>query len=315
VIAALVAGAIAYVTQPLGCVSRATGTARVDPARLARHVDVLARELSPRDVRHPENLARAAEYIRAQLAAHLGNAELQAFSVRGETHHNVIAHMGPASGERIVVGAHYDAVEPGIGADDNASGAAGLIELAGLLAREELAAHVEFVAYALEEPPYFRTRSMGSFVHADRLRREGVRVRAMLALEMIGFFHDEPGSQEYPAPALGLLYPSAGNFIAVVGCLGQAGLVREVKGAMCAAMEVPVRSINAPRIVPGIDFSDQLNYWDAGFNAVMITDTAFYRNPNYHAASDTPETLDYRRMAQVVEGIHAAVRALVSGSR
>lgn len=221
-----------------------------------------------------------AEYVRAELAARLGDARLLSFSVQDRTYHNVQAFVGPESAERIVVGAHYDAAGPGVGADDNASAVAGLIELATLLSREELATRVELVAFALEEPPWFRTRSMGSFVHADGLRREGVRVRAMLALEMIGFFRDQPGSQAYPAPALGLFYPSEGNFIAVVGCLGQAGLVRAVKRAMAGSTDLPVRSINAPRFVPGVDFSDHINYWDAGFEAVMITDTAFFRNPN-----------------------------------
>jgi len=187
---------------------------------------------------------------------------------------------------------------------------AGLIELAGLLSQDPPAMRVELVAYALEEPPHFRTRSMGSFVHADALRREGARVRAMISLEMIGCFRDEPGSQSYPLPLFRLFYPSEANFIAVVGCLGQAGLVREVKRAMRSSMDVPVRSINAPRFVPGVDFSDHLNYWDAGFAAVMITDTAFYRNERYHTAADTPDTLDYRRMAEVVEGVHAAVMSL-----
>jgi Zn-dependent M28 family amino/carboxypeptidase len=132
----------------------------------------------------------------------------------------------------------------------------------------------------------------------------------MFSLEMIGYFSDERGSQSYPFSGLGLFYPSRGNFIAVVGCLGQARLVRRVKRAMREVMDVPVRSINAPRLLPGVDFSDQLNYWDAGYDAVMITDTAFYRNPHYHTAEDTPATLDYRRMASVVEGVHAAVRVL-----
>jgi Zn-dependent M28 family amino/carboxypeptidase len=301
---------IAYMTQPVSCVRSRPAEVRVDPGELARHVNVLARDLVPRDAAHPENLLRAAEYVRQGLRAHLSQAELQPFDVAGETHHNVVAFAGPAAAERIIVGAHYDAAAPGIGADDNASGVAGLIELARILARTELSTRVELVAFALEEPPYFRTRSMGSFVHADGLRRDGVRVRAMFSLEMIGYFSDERGSQSYPLPGLGLFYPSQGNFIAVVGCLGQARVVRRVKRAMREVMDVPVRSINAPRLLPGIDFSDQLNYWDAGYDAVMITDTAFYRNPHYHSAGDTPETLDYERMAGVLEGVYAAVLAL-----
>lgn len=310
VVLALVGGVVCYTTQPLLGVERVPAATRVDSTRLAQHVWRLAVEFAPRDAAHPENLARAAEFVRAELAARAGAAELQPFQAGGRTFHNVVAALGPPDGERLVVGAHYDAAEPGIGADDNASGVSGLIELAGLLARDELRARVELVAFALEEPPHFRTRSMGSYVHAQALRASGARVRAMLSLEMLGCFRDEPGSQGYPAPGLALLYPSQGNFVAVVSCLGQAGLVRRVKRAMAGAMDVPVRSINAPRAIPGVDFSDQLNYWDAGFDALMITDTAFYRNANYHEATDTPETLDYARLAVVVEGVHAAVRAL-----
>lgn len=218
----LVGAVLWYVTQPLLSVSPVAVMALVDPANLERHVRVLAEDCAPRDARHPENLERAARYVQAELAARLGAAELQPFEAGGRTHYNVSARAGPARGMRLVVGAHYDAAEPGIGADDNASGVAGLIELAALLAAEEPAVTVELVAFALEEPPYFRTRSMGSRVHAEGLRRDGVDVRAMLALEMIGCFRDDPGSQEYPVSELGLVYPSAGNFIAVVGCLGHA---------------------------------------------------------------------------------------------
>jgi hypothetical protein len=132
----------------------------------------------------------------------------------------------------------------------------------------------------------------------------------MVCLEMIGFFSDADGSQRFPLPGLGLLYPTRGDFITVVGGLGEAGLVRTVKRAMAQASDLPVRSINAPSFLPGVDFSDHLNYWEFGFDAVMVTDTAFYRNANYHQATDTAATLDFARMAKVVEGVRAAVVAL-----
>ncbi|HEX6885628.1 MAG TPA: M28 family peptidase [Planctomycetota bacterium] len=310
VLALLVGLPCLYLTQPLLRRDVAWPPARADAAALERDVRHLCTAFAPRDAAHPEHLARAADFLRARLAQTLGAAKLQTFEVGGVRHHNVCAVVGPAGGERVVVGAHYDAAEPGIGADDNASGVAGLLELARLLAGTELACEVELVAFALEEPPHFRTPAMGSALHAAELRRSGVRVRAMLCLEMIGCYRDEPGSQAYPVPLLGWLYPSRGDFVAVVGTLGQAGLVRRVKQAMARATPLPVRSINAPAFLPGIDFSDHASYWAVGLEAVMITDTAFYRNPRYHSAADTPETLDYRRMAQVVDGVHAAVRAL-----
>jgi Zn-dependent M28 family amino/carboxypeptidase len=151
---------------------------------------------------------------------------------------------------------------------------------------------------------------MGSAVHAKALKAEGVKLRAMFSLEMIGYFTDRSDSQAFPAPGLSLIYPSTGNFIAVVGKIGQSGLVRRIKRAMSEAGPLPVHSIAAPRFLPGVDLSDHASYWNQGYPAVMITDTAFFRNPHYHRRTDTPETLDYDRMAKVVEGVFAAVREL-----
>ncbi len=278
----------------------------VDPARLEAHVRALV-GFAPRDETHPENLDRAAAYIRDEMREAGGAVEDQAFAIRGVTYRNVIAHFGSPARERIVIGAHYDAAGPFPGADDNASGVAALLELARLLGRNPLSAHVELVAFTLEEPPHFTSPAMGSAVHAKSLKARGIAVRAMIALEMLGYFTDAPGSQEYPLPILKLFYPTRGNFIGVVGKLGQGKLVRRVAKAMRRATPLPVRSICAPTSLHGVDFSDHRSYWDSGYEAVMITDTAFYRNPNYHTESDTPETLDYGRMARVVEGVWAAV--------
>ena len=282
----------------------------VSPERLREHVRVLSEDFVPRDFAHPANLDRAAAYIREQFEAAGGDAWEQPYDAGRTTYRNVAAGFGPETGERIVIGAHYDAAGPYPAADDNASGVAGLLELARLLGRQPPATRVELVAYPLEEPPFYRTPQMGSAVHATSLRRQGVRVRVMISLEMIGYFTDAPGSQQLPLAALRPFYPSRGNFIAVVGKLGQALLVRRIRRAMRRATPLAVHSINAPRWVPGVDFSDHVNYWDAGYPAVMVTDTAFYRNPHYHTAHDTADTLDYARMAQVVEGIYAVIRAL-----
>lgn len=295
-----------YVTQPvLGGKSERANP--VDPSRLEAHVRMLSESLSPRSEAHPENLDRAAAYIREEFTSALGRVSEQPYQVGGRTYRNVIAVFGPETTERIVVGAHYDTAGPRPGADDNASGVSGLIELAYLLGKRDLPLKIELVAYSLEEPPFFRSAYMGSAVHARALLKEGAQVRAMLSLEMIGYFSDAERSQLFPNPMLRLFYPTRGNFIAIVGKVGQALLVRKIKGAMKGASSLPVYSINAPRSIPGVDFSDHLNYWDAGYPAVMITDTAFYRNPNYHTAADTAEKLDYGRMAQVVEGVYAAV--------
>lgn len=312
VVVAATVGAVWLVTQPLLRARRPTGVVRVvEPARLEAHVRTIAVELGPRDHTHPGNLDRVATYVAGGFHATGGRVTEQRYTPTTATYRNVIASYGPDDGARIVVGAHYDTAGPLPGADDNASGVAGLLELAVLLGRTRtLPLRVDLVAYTLEEPPFFTTSGMGSWVHAVSLRQAGIAVRAMFSLEMIGYFSDEPASQAVPHPMLRLAYPSRGDFIAVVGRLRDGALVRTTKSAMRGAGDLPVVSINAPGWVPGVDFSDHRSFWAHGYPAVMITDTAFYRNRHYHAASDTPETLDYGRMAKVVRGVYEAVLAL-----
>lgn len=281
-----------------------------NPQLLRQYVEMLSKELVPRDAAHPANLKRVSSFIHDHFERFTEKVEYQPYKADNISVRNVRAFLGPDTEERIVIGAHYDVAGPYPGADDNASGVAGLLELARVLSNRKLPLKVELVSYPLEEPPYFYTRKMGSFVHANSLKEKGIKVRAMLALEMIGYFRDEPGSQSYPLFFLRPFYPSKGNFISVVGKLFQRKIVHTVREAMSKATPLPVESINAPRLLPGIALSDHLNYWWAGYRAAMITDTAFYRNPNYHTALDTADTLDYDRMAQVVEGVTAAVDAL-----
>ncbi|HTO09462.1 MAG TPA: M28 family peptidase [Myxococcota bacterium] len=307
--AALVAACV--VTEPV-IPGGAASAPPADPARLEASVRMLAERFHPRDASHVANLDAAAAWIDAELAAAGGRVSEQTWVTDGETYRNVLARFGPESSERVVVGAHYDVCDPLPGADDNASGVAGLLELARMLGRAPPRTAVELVAYSLEEPPYFATPHMGSAHHAAALAAAGVHVRAMLSLEMLGYFSDAPDSQGFPSALFGALYPSRGDFIALVGNLGQGSLTRSVKRAMRAAGTVPVESINAPQWLTGIDFSDHRSYWEQGFPALMVTDTSFYRNPNYHEATDTPETLDYARLARVVSAVHSAVQALAA---
>ena len=296
-----------WLTQPLLTSSQPNPNRSVDPVRLESHVRKLSIEFSPRDERHIENLDQVAAYIQNEFSQAGAVVSQQPYRVEGKTYRNVIAQFGPDSSERIIIGAHYDTAGPLPGADDNASGVAGLIELAYLFQKQPPPLRIELVAFSLEEPPYFRTTGMGSSVHALSLKKENVGVRLMISLEMIGYFSDAPNSQRFPIGVLGAFYPSQGNYVGIVGRLREGLLARHFKTAMRKATPLPVYSINAPSLLPGVDFSDQLNYWHAGYNALMITDTAFYRNPNYHTALDTPEKLDYKRMAMVVEGVYAAV--------
>jgi hypothetical protein len=303
ILALLLGIAAVAVTQPtIGTLPSPSGP-RADPERLRRDVEVLTTEASPRDSDHPENLDKAAAYVRRQLALAGVRVRDQEFRVRGRLFRNVIASLGPRTGPLLVLGAHYDSFGdfgPNPGADDNASGTAGLLELARLLADRDLSSRVDLVAYANEEPPWFGSPWMGSAVHARSLR--GQDVRGMICLEMIGYF-----TERQPAPSwlLRLLYPDRGNFVVVAGRWADRELTRQVKRAI-RGVGFPAYSFTAPRSA-GIDASDQRSYWDEGIPAVMVTDTSFVRNPNYHAAGDTAETLDYQRMARVVEGIANAV--------
>jgi len=285
------------------------GSVTVDPASLRAHVEALCTRFVPRDFAHPENLDRAASYVADALRSVGVRPREQQYQVEGRTFRNVIAELGPITPERIVVGAHYDAAGEQPGADDNASGVAGVIELARLLRAAPPPMRVELAAWTLEEPPNFRTARMGSAVHAARLARMHSKVRLMISVEMIGTFSDAAGSQSYP-PLFGLFYPSTGNFAAVVGKWGQGDSVVEVADAMRAGSSLPIETLTAPSFVTGVDFSDHLNFWAHRYPAVMVGDTAFLRNPRYHTEEDRPETLDYRRMAEVVRGLHCAVQTV-----
>jgi hypothetical protein len=279
-------------------------------ARLERHVRMLSEEFYPRDVHHPENLARAAEWMAAEFRKTGGKVELQPYTAFGSPFQNVSVLFDGPGDARVVVGAHYDAAPGTPGADDNASGVAGLMELATLLSKMELESDVELVAYCTEEPPYFGTTAMGSYAHARSLHEAGIKVLGMVSLEMIGFFSDEKGSQQYPIPALAMLYPSAGNFIAVVSRLDQRSLTGKVKRSMKKQRDLPVVSFVGPVSLNGIDFSDHRNYWKFDMPAVMVTNTAFFRNEHYHGVGDTADRLDYDRMRQVTEAVALAVRDL-----
>lgn len=289
--------------------SKEAGVVPLDE-RLRTRVRTLCDDYFPRDAGHPDVLQRAADHLVKEFE-NLGlPPRRQEWDAGDGRYANIIVEVGPPTEERIVIGAHYDTAGAQPGADDNASGVAGVFELARAFAATPPSLRVELVAYCLEEAPHCRTPQMGSAVHAAALRAAGARVRLMMSLEMIGYFRDAPGSQRYPLPGMGLIYPHRGNFVGVVGIFGQSRGLRAVARAMRAATPLPVRTLIATRQVPGIERSDHMNYWNEGYDALMITDTAEFRNSNYHTANDTPETLDYHRLGHVVRGVEAAVRQL-----
>lgn len=300
-------GAVWFVRNPVLFPPERLPAPAADAARLRADVEFLA---AIRPVRNAANLASmdaAARHIADGFAAAGCTPGEQVFEVGGNDYRNIICSFGPPAAPRVIIGAHYDV--DGLenpGADDNASGVAAILELARMVsaAAPALGHRLDLVAYALEEMPYSHTTNMASYVHAASLARAGAEVRLMVSIEMIGFYADAPGSQAYPIGALRAIYPGEANFIGVVGQMFARRAVARVKGLMSVSDALPVYSINAPENLTGVDFSDHWSFWRHGMTAVMVTDTAFYRNPNYHRASDTPETLDFARMKLVVDGLY-----------
>jgi hypothetical protein len=274
------------------------------PDRL--RADVTALAAIPRNVFNLPALNRAADLIKARWEGMGLMVTEQPVWVAGRPLKNLMVSFGPENAPRWVVGAHYDAVVNTPGADDNASGVAGLLELSRLLkaANRPLTHRIDLVAFTMEEQPF---PCSGSAAHAQQLRQQGVPVKGMISLEMIGYFKDTKGSQTYPLKLLRWLYPDTGNFIGVIGYEKGFGLVRQTQRALRQHSTIPSRSIYSPVRALGLDRSDHSSYIAQGFPAVMVTDTANYRTPHYHRPTDTPDTLDYPRMAEVVKGIYGLV--------
>ncbi|HEX8619387.1 MAG TPA: M28 family peptidase [Thermoanaerobaculia bacterium] len=296
IVAAAVA-AMAAVIQPVLRPLPYGSSHRADAAALRRHVVTLTAR--PHSADDAEGLSAAATYIERQFRTATERVVRQEFYARGHDYRNIIARFGPESGPSMIVGAHYDAFGRLPGADDNASGAAGLLELARLLALHPPRTPVVLVAYANEEPPFFGSEQMGSAVHANSISK--ANVAGMICLEMIGYY---TAHQAWPNATFEFLYPSEGDFIAVSGRWDDRVLTRHVKSAIRGA-GMKACSFTGP--AQTLDASDHRNYWSAGIRAVMITDTAYLRNPNYHTSRDTADTLDYDKMALVVDGVWSAV--------
>ncbi|HEX6136897.1 MAG TPA: M28 family peptidase [Casimicrobiaceae bacterium] len=281
--------------------------------RLRAHVDALAGRIGERNVLRPHALAAAADFIRREWAAQRHDVRAERYRAEGIDCENVEVSICGVSrpGEIVLLGAHYDTVAGSPGADDNASGVAALLEIGRALAGTAPARTIRLVAFVNEEPPFFWSGQMGSQVHARAARRRGDDIRVMLSLEMLGCYSEAPGSQRYP-PFLRWFYPGRGNFIAFVSDLGSRRALGEAVRAFRAQSDFPSESLATFRFVPGVAWSDQRSFWREGYRALMVTDTAFYRNPHYHTRLDTPERLDYASMARVVKGLAGTAFALAA---
>lgn len=276
------------------------------PERLRATVERLCSEFAPRDFRHPAKLDAAAAWIGGEFRAAGLEVEFQDYEVDGTRYRNVIGRRVGTKASRgiFVLGAHYDAVEGSPGADDNASGVATLLELVRTLPEIPTERTHYFVAFSTEEPPFFGTNGMGSHHFAEKLQRDGVEVSLMVSLDLVGYYSDQAGSQRFPSPLFRLLYPSRGDFVAIIGDTASGDAIDRVKRGLMAAGELPVHSFRAPASSGLVERSDHLSFRRHGMPAVQITDTAFLRYEHDHGPEDLPGKLDYARMADLVHGLH-----------
>ncbi len=272
-----------------------------DTILIKNHLTEITKTKMPRNHENLDQLEETAAYIHNEFRKYSDSVVYQ--KINNTVFKNIICSFGPMDAKRVIVGAHYDVCGNQEGADDNASGIVALLELARMLKGQNLKYRIDLVAYSLEEPPYFRSKMMGSYEHAKYLKDNNIDVFGMIAVEMIGYFDDAKGSQDYPIGALSLFYGKRGNYITLVKKLHGGKFVRKMVHKYKKTGAIRTKKFSAPKSLPGIDFSDHLNYWSMGFYAMMITDTAFYRNKNYHQKTDTMETLDLKRMAQVIDGL------------
>jgi len=296
-------------TGPLPAITAAQTTLADE---LRGDVTVLAKDIGERNLGHPKELAKAADYIEQQLQKAGLKVERQRYEVRGQICFNLSAEVKGKSDEIVVIGAHYDSVQGAPGANDNGSGVAAMLALARRMAKDHPHHTLRFVAFVNEEPPYFQTYEMGSLVYAKAVKEKGEKIAAMLSIETIGCYLDDPGSQHYPKP-FNLFYPSEGNFIAFVGNTDSADLVKRIVGKFRNDVRFPSEGAALLGSIEGVGWSDHWSFWQMGYPALMVTDTAPFRYKWYHTAGDTADKLDYPRTARVVEGLEIVIRDLLNG--
>jgi Peptidase family M28 len=279
---------------------------------LRRDVKRLAGEIGERNVWQYHSLLTAGEFIADSLKQASYEVRRQEYEVGGRTCSNLEVEVSAANQSReiVIVGAHYDSVFRCPGANDNATGTASVLALARAFAGREISRNLRFVAFVNEEPPHFQTEAMGSLVYARLCRQRGEKVVAMLSLETIGYYSDEEGSQSYPAP-LSFFYPTTGNFICFVGNLSSRRLTHEAVASFRAHAKFPSEAGTLPASIPGVGWSDHWAFWEQGYPAIMVTDTALFRYPQYHSKDDTPDRINHERLARVVAGLKRVVEDLV----
>lgn len=281
---------------------------------LKKHIEYLATTIGERNLQHYEELCQAADYIESEFKSYGLAPDKQTFEVKKLDCRNIITEIkGQTKPEEIViVGAHYDSAQGTPGANDNGSGTAAMLVLANHFSKTKPARTLRFVAFTNEEPPYFQTRDeMGSWVYAEKCRLDDDNIVAVISLETMGYFTDAKNSQNYPSP-LDKVYPSTGNFIGLVGDIKSGKLMRRVMKSFKASSSVPIEGAALPGNIPGVGWSDHWSFWQEGYVGIMVTDTAPFRYPHYHKASDTPDKINFPVFAKVVEGLVDPIEDLLT---
>jgi len=279
----------------------------VDTSSAKQHLINIITTPGFRNHKNPAVLNQVAAYIKNEFSKYADHVSEQPFMVNGIEYRNIICSFDTLHDERIIIGAHYDVCGDQDGADDNASGVVGILELAKLLKGKKLSNRVDLVAYSLEEPPYFESEDMGSYVHAKYLKENNIKVKGIVAFDMIGFFSDQKNSQRFPVNFLKLFYGGKANFITVVQKFHNGKFPNKFKRKMKRHAKVRTKSFKGPASMSSIGLSDHWSYWQFGYSALLISDTSFFRNKNYHERTDTIETLDINRMCRVIESVYNAV--------
>jgi Zn-dependent M28 family amino/carboxypeptidase len=277
--------------------------------RMRAHVEMLAGEIGERNVQRWDTLNKAAEYIQSVWENQHLKVHRQEFTVLTKPVCNLEVEIKGQTDELIIVGAHYDSVTGSPGANDNGTGIAAILEMAQMLKQSTPAKTIRFVAFVNEEPPYFQTANMGSYHYSRRCKDRGERISAMMSVETIGYYSSEPGSQQYPHP-LNLFYPSQGNFIGFVSNMDSVDLLQRCIASFRSHTQFASEGIAGPEHLQGIDWSDQWAFWKDGYPAIMVTDTAVYRYPEYHTQFDQPDRVHYDACARVTAGLSRVVRDL-----
>jgi Peptidase family M28 len=277
---------------------------------LRANVQKLAGEIGERNMSHYGKLNAAADFIEDSFSRAGLHPRRDSYQMQGQACHNIEAKISGDRPEIIIIGAHYDSVFGSPGANDNGTGVAATLALARRLASVRPKHTLRFVAFANEEPPYFLSGEMGSLVYARRCKEHGDKISAMISLETIGYFSDAENSQTYPSPGLGMFYPKVGNFIGFVSNVNSRALLRRVITQFRKHAKIPSEGASLPAFIPGVSWSDQWSFWQQGYPAIMVTDTAPFRYPYYHSSNDTPDKLDYDRFALVVSGMEKVIEDL-----